>query len=149
MQRRQLLDRQEKLRGYLKSLMVLIRLFDHDAHTAEHIYPVMYKIEQRLAKNEQDVPSDFRNHCLREHKRPAGSGWRYPHGILCSQPHYHEHNVLDNSPVTTGLKMVIRFFAETPDDYTRAVAQFTEFKNFFDANLFGDTALSNSFSKGF
>ena len=62
-------------------------------------------------------------------------------------PHYHDHNVFDNGPVMTGLKKVMRFFAETPADYTFALAEFAEFKNFVDVNLFSEASLRNVFSK--
>ena len=40
----------DKLRLYLKPLKALIRLFDHDTHTTEHLYPGMYDVQQLLAE---------------------------------------------------------------------------------------------------
>ena len=70
--------------------MALIRLFDHNTHTTKHLHPGMYNIKQQLAekRNEQDVPSAFCSHYLREHK----ARWKWMTfdihmaSAICSQP---------------------------------------------------------------
>ena len=120
----------EKLRLYLKPLKCLIKLFDHDTHTTEHVFPGMLEVLEKWQDNEADVPSAFKNHCLREH-RPRNEWMLFDIHMTAYalSPKYHDHGVFNNNSVMSGLKKILRFFCPNTAAYTLALTEFAEFKN--------------------
>ena len=137
------------LRKHMKPLKSFIRLTDSNCHTTEHVYPGMVTVEEHWSANAYAVPAPFRTFSLREHKtRFEWMLFPIHYATYACSPRYHSDNVFGLPKVMRGTRDIIRHFSHSTDNFNRAMAQFTAFKNaVLPAESLSDEFLNSSTSR--
>ena len=140
----------KKLRLHLKPLKCFIRLVDSDAHTAEHVYPGMVRVEEVWKENTPGVSSAYKTFtlkvcsllfvyitrpnfvfCSQEHKeRFEWMLFPVHYAAYACSPRYHEDNVFGLPKLMTGLRQILRHYCSFRSlNFSAVMKQRAEFKN--------------------